>query len=129
MTLERIRNWYEKLPRSELDLPLVIVDGMAYSPRAVLAEVQKGTPLGNKMQGKVEMGTFSQEGEARELAKIRLKKVLEKKLDEPLVATYALGEKVTFTGRELMEEIQKETKVGKQWVEAEEAHMKRMIRK
>jgi hypothetical protein len=100
---------------------------MAYTPRVALAEVERGTPLGARLQALIESGrtgtTFEDE---KALAKVRLKQILAKYPPEkPIVATLGTAElpgKV-YTTQELMEEIEKETSRGMQWIQAQINHM------
>jgi len=45
MTLQFIENWFNNLPPKERDLPLVTLNGNAYTPRMVLNQVRDGTKL------------------------------------------------------------------------------------
>jgi hypothetical protein len=108
-----------------------MLEGMAYTPRAALAEVERGTPLGARLQALIEVGragtTFQDE---YSLAKIRLKEILARyPPDKPIVATLGTPQLPgkAYTARELMEEIQSETTRGKQWLQAEIAQMHRLM--
>ncbi|GAI07797.1 unnamed protein product, partial [marine sediment metagenome] len=58
MSLSKVRSWVDGLPKFERDLPLVILDNIAYSPNEVLSEVEAGTGLGAKLQGRVEVKAY-----------------------------------------------------------------------
>jgi len=80
MTLQVIRNWVSKLPPYELDMPIVMYNGVAYTPRQILEEVERGTQLGAVLQQMVESGTpvlgqnpALSQSELEELAKMRIK--------------------------------------------------------
>lgn len=120
MTLQLIYRWFSRLPPLERDLPLVVLDGRAYTPRAVLEEVRRGTALGERLQMAVESGALgASPREEEELAKLRLRAILSRyPPDAPIVATLGLPGRV-YTARELMEEVEGGTGVGAQWVRAE----------
>ena len=121
MTRELVSRWFDRIPEYERDLPLLVVNGVAYTPRATLQEVRRGTDLGRKLQSLVEAGRFGTE--ERTLAKLRLKTMLETMPEKPLVATLAIPPR-TFTPRELAEEVQRETDIGQTWIKGELAHMR-----
>lgn len=132
MTLSLVRRWFSRLPPLERDLPLLIVNGLAYTPRAVLQEVERGTALGARLQAMIEsgsLGTTLQEEVA--LAKLRLRMMLSRyPPDAPLVAT--LGgpglPSRAYTARELLEEVERGTDVGMQWVRAELERCRALLR-
>jgi hypothetical protein len=107
-------------------LPLLIHERYAYSPRQALTEIQKNTPLGRALQLLIESGCFgTSREEEKELAKIRLRKLFESMPEKPLFATLS-GK--TFTPKQLLEEIERNTGIGKAWVDAEISHMKRLVK-
>jgi len=59
VTLQLIRLWVSKLPPSELDMPIIMLNGVAYTPRQILEEVERGTQLGAVLQRMVETGAAS----------------------------------------------------------------------
>ncbi len=131
MTLEFVSRWFNRLPEYERDLPLLLVNGVAYTPRVALQEVMRGTALGARLQALIETGRFGtplQDEVA--LAKIRLKTLLTRyPPDKPIVATIGTPQLPgkTYTPRELIEEIERETAVGKQWIQGEIARMKSLM--
>jgi len=126
MTKQAVTNWYNKIPDAEKDLPLLIVEGNAYTPRMALSEVTRGTPLGNKLQNLIETKKFGTTYEQEELlAKIRRKQILESlPPDKPIYAT--LSGKV-FTPRQLLREIEANTPIGQQWIQEEIRRMKAIM--
>jgi len=124
MTLELVSRWFQKLPQYERDLPLLVVNGVAYTPRAALQEVRRDTALGRKLQTLIEAGRFG--AQEWTLAKLRLKKMLETMPEKPLVATLLIPPR-TFTPSQLAEEIQRETDIGKQWIRTETQHMRYLL--
>ncbi|MBA7493298.1 hypothetical protein ES702_03856 [subsurface metagenome] len=127
MTLTLVRRWFEKLPSYERDLPLLISNGMAYTPRATLDEVERNTELGRKLQSLIEMKTVGTlVGEEQTLAKLRLEELLKRMPDKPLFATLQIPPK-TYTPRELSQEVEMNTPVGRQWINAEKKQMSYLV--
>ena len=127
MTLARIRAWVQRLPPQELDLPVVIVNGISYTPRMILMEVQRGSPLGERLQVLVEAGRLGTTAlEEIQLAKIRLRELLQRMPEKPIIATLTVPPR-TFTPGQLLREIELETPVGRQWIQAELQHVKRIL--
>jgi hypothetical protein len=129
MTLARVSAWFNRIPSFEKDMPLLIVGGVAYTPRATLQEVQRGTSVGVQLQALVETGSFGTAVDVeRTLAKVRLEKVFS--TGDPnrlLVATLGtLGR--TYTTAQLLDEIRKETPLGQQWIAGEISHMRTLMR-
>ena len=125
MTREIVSSWFAKLPEAEKDLVLLIADGYAYTPRAAHAEVMRGSPLGDKLQRLIETGSFGTTySDEQTIAKMRLTEIMRTKPDKSLFAT--LSGKV-FTPTELLQEIQNDTDIGKQWVNTEISHMHRIV--
>ena len=109
------------MPPAERDLPLLVVDNVAYSPNDALAEVRAGTPLGRKLQTMIETGRWGTPDEVLEaLAAERLKKLYR---ERPVVRITIQGKK---TSKELIEEIEKRTKLGRELIESEIEYMKRL---
>jgi len=128
MTPRLVESWFNKLPPAEQDLPLLVVDGAAYSPRAALQEVRRGTELGRRLQALIESGSFGTPIEQEEeLAKIRLKQILQTMPEKPTFATLQLPGR-EYTPQQIAEEIQRGTNVGRQWIRAELAQMRYIIR-
>ena len=127
--LKRIREWVSRLPPQELDLPLIVLDGLAYTPRMVLAEVERGTTLGQRLQQLVEMRSFGTTmSEAYSLAKLRLKQILSRyPPDKPIVAALGVEGPIVYTPRELIEEIERGTPRGTQWIEGEINRMRYLM--
>lgn len=123
MTLEVIRRWYNNLPPEERNLPLIIYNGVAYSPHAILMEVERGTQLGEYLQRKVEMGSLgTTKEELKNLALIRLKMILSKyPPNTPLIASLTYPPKV-YTAQELLKELDKGTPIAERLIQTEEKH-------
>ena len=89
MSKEFVEKWYSKVPELERDLPIILVDGVVYTPREIYTEVVvKGSELGEKLQAKLEemhkkatsSNTFSYEDlrEIQQIAYERVKRVIDK---------------------------------------------------
>ena len=128
MSKDLVTKWFNKISSTEQNLPLLVLNGMAYSPRQTLDEVNSGSPIGNQLQALIEAGKFGTAVEdATALAKARLRaKLSVKPQDKPLFAslpTAGVGVKL-FTPAQLLQEINSGSKVGQQWVSNEIALMK-----
>lgn len=133
MTKELVTRWFNKLSVAERNKPLLILNGLAYTPQATFDEVMRGTPVGDKLQNLIEQGkygtTFEEE---QELMKQRLTMDLESKPPDKIlfVALSSSGAGIpvrTFTARQLLEEIKNGTTLGKQWLDNEASYMKRLM--
>jgi len=119
--VDAVSRWISRLPPAERNLPLLVVDNVAYSPNDALAEVRAGTPLGRKLQAMIETGRWGTPDEVLEaLAAERLKKLYR---ERPDVRITSQGKK---TSKELIEEIEKRTKLGRELIESEIEYMKRL---
>jgi len=125
MTVEIVEEWVNKLPRIERNQPLVIHGDRVYTPNEILAEVRAGTSLGSELQRIIEARAFTTVEEKYALAILRLKERL-KKLPE----TYKtlIGEKI-YTPSQLLEEIEKGTRVGRMLIEAEMTNLEEILKK
>ena len=126
MTLQVIRNWVSKLPPYELDMPIIMLNGVAYTPRQILEEVERGTQLGAVLQRMVEMGyaSLSQRDE-EELAKMRLRQLLSR--STALFARLSVTGAEVYTPQQILEEIERGTPIGRQWIEAEKSIIRRLL--
>ncbi|MCJ7470200.1 hypothetical protein MUO74_06855 [Candidatus Bathyarchaeota archaeon] len=128
MSKDLISGWFERLSDAEKNLPLLILGGVAYTPRAVYDEVMRDSPLGNQLQALVDRGSFGTSySDEQSIAKLRLTEIMRSKPDKPLFATLTLDGQRTFTPSELLQEIQNDTDVGKRWVSNEAEHMRRIV--
>jgi len=118
MSLELVRRWFDSLPEHERDLPLILVDGKVYTPREVLREVERGTPLGEKMQATLEMaisGSYTFE-ELRVIGKARAKEIAKRLPKDFSLIAIGKGE---VTRDEIIEMIQREESLGKSAIDYE----------
>jgi hypothetical protein len=121
MAKQLVQNWYNKLPSAERDLPLILLNGIVYTPTAAYNEVMRGSPVGNQLQTLIETGKFgTSPTDAQTIAKTRLQQWLQSQPQKPLFAT--LSNKV-YTPSQLLEEIQAGSSIGNQWVNNEISHM------
>lgn len=122
---ELVSAWINRLPEAEKDLPLLLVEGSAYTPRVAYNEVMRGSDLGNKLQALIESGRFGTTlSDEQTIAKLRLTEIMRTKPEKPLFAT--LSGKV-FTPTELLQEIESGTQIGQQWIQNEVSHMKAIV--
>lgn len=128
-TEKEIKKWVEKLPKSELDIPLIVTDDRAYTPNEVISQVRSRTELGKRLVTLdiKTIKTIPPEAQMHELAKIRLKMKLEKTPPKFAFGRYTLGKKVVYTADELMEEIQRETPVGQEFISTEKNLMRDLL--
>jgi hypothetical protein len=125
MTKEFVTNWISKLPEAEKDLPLLLLNGIVYTPRVAVQEILRGSPVGTQLQHLIESGSFGTTyTDEQTIAKLRLTEIMRTKPEKPLFAT--LSGKV-FTPSELLKEIQEGTSIGSQWVNNEVSHMKALM--
>ena len=126
MSKDLVQKWYNAISNQEKDLPLILVDGIIYTPTTAYNEVMRSSPVGLKIQELIETGRFGTTTEEEQtMAKIRLEQWLKSQPDKPLFAT--LSNKV-FTPSQLLEEIQSGTSIGEQWQKNEILHMKTLMR-
>jgi hypothetical protein len=115
MSKESIEAWVSKIPKLELNQPLIILGGTAYTPNQVLSEVSRGTALGNQLQEQIEKRQFTAAIDKYALALLRLRERYSKM---PSDARIAHGTRV-FSPQELLREIESGTPVGRSFIEAE----------
>jgi len=129
VSIELVRRWFSKLPESERDLPVIIYNGIAYTPRMILAEVERGTPVGEYLQRKLEEGSYGTTPEEEyRLAMIRLEQILRKyPPDKPVIGVLS-ARPIVLTPAQLLREIREGTPLGRMFVEAELRHVKRLLR-
>ena len=125
MTREIVSNWFNRLGEGEKDLPLLLLDNIAYTPRTAYNEVMRGSSVGDRLQALIETGRFgTSTSDEQAIAKTRLEQIMQTKPEKPLFATLS-GK--TFTPSQLLEEIRSDSDVGRQWVKNEIDHMKKLM--
>lgn len=119
MSLSKVRSWVDGLPVAERNLPLVVVNSIAYTPQEILAEVEAGTELGAKLQSKVESSTYGTPQTILEaLAETRLEKLLRER-PVTIVRLVVPGEKPELTAEETIREVKERTELGRKLLERE----------
>ena len=130
MTKQVVSNWYNKLSNAERNLPLLIYQGNVYTPQVAYDEVMRSSPLGDALQSLIEKQSFGTSAQDEEtVAKLRLTQIMRMKPNPDkvyLVALTNIGPK-TFTPSQMIEEIQNETDIAKQWITNEKSHMKMLV--
>jgi hypothetical protein len=127
MSRQLISNWFSKLGEPQKDLPLLLVNGIAYTPRAAYTEVINGTIIGTQLQALVETGRFGTSTlDEIAIAKARIRQSLQSKpQDKPLFATLPSGK--LFTPADILEEIESGTPFGQQYLNGEIAQMRNLV--
>lgn len=127
MSKELVSNWFGKLPIGERNLPLLLLDGIVYTPQATYDEVMRNSPIGQKLQQLIESGRFGTTAEDEQtIAKTRLEQIYAAKPpDQPYLATLS-GK--TFTPSQMIAEIQSDSAISHQWVNNEIQHMSALVR-
>ena len=115
MSKEIVNAWYSKIPKIERDQVLVICEGVAYSPNAVIEEVRKDSAIGMTLQKIIEERRFTDVLDKYALSVIRLKERLRKLPEEFGIVV----EGKRYSPKELLYEIENGTKVGRQFIETE----------
>jgi len=120
VTVEKLERWFNLLPRADRDLPFIVVEGKILTPREMLEEARGGTSLGLLAQRMWETRSTVYE---EKLVKERVKKWLARyPSDKPLY--YTIGIKRQLTPRQIMQEVEKQTPIGKQIKEVEASYLK-----
>lgn len=132
MSKDLVTKWFNKLSTEEQNLPLLVLNGLAYTPRQTLDEVTRGTPVGDQLQSLIEQGRFGTAAvDEQALIKMRLQMSLQKKQqDKPLFVSLPTAgvQPKAFTPAQLLQEINNNTAVGKQWINNEASYMQRLVR-
>jgi len=128
VSLKIIERWHSKLPDYEKSLPLIKLEGITYSPQQILQEVRNKTPLGEKLQKRVEGLRFGSTLEDEETAEERLVTLLEERPVRVAALTTPEEGKHELTSEELIERIKKKDKVGRSLLRTEVKHMTAMTK-
>jgi len=127
MSKELVARWYSKISETEKDLPLLLVDNYAYTPRMTYSEVMNGSALGTKLQALIESGRFGTSSlEETAIAKVRIQQILQSKPQDKIL--FATMSNKTFTPAQLLEEINSGTQIGQQWISGEISRMTSLVR-
>ncbi|MCD6148476.1 hypothetical protein J7J18_03830 [bacterium] len=118
MTVEKLRRWLELLPPQERNQPCLSVDGVWLTPEDMLREAEAGSSLGRKAQMIWETKGL---GTDEEMLKERIRRRLSRyPPDKPIFITL----RGKLTPRQILEEIESGTRLGKNWIETERAYLK-----
>jgi len=127
MSKELVNQWYNKISNVERNLPLLLVDGYAYTPQMAYDEVNNGSALGAKLQALIESGRFGTSSlEEVAIAKVRVRQILQSKPQDKIL--FATMSNKTFTPAQLLAEIESGTQIGEQWVQSEISRMTALVR-
>jgi len=131
MMLEKVERWVSRLPKSELEMPILELDGVLYTPLDILEEVRAGTELGERLQERWEelrrgIRTLHNDETMYELARVRLLKRLQ---ERPVrIMTLTAGMPTEITAEQLIRDIETGGDLGESLVKAEIKVVQRMIR-
>jgi len=114
VSLEAIRDWVSRIPKAELDMPSIPYQGKVYTPKQILEMAEAGT-LPEELQEKIKAGAFTTAEEVYQIGLQRVKKYLEQL---PPKLTLYVGTQ-PYTVKELLEEVEKGSPIGRAFVEAE----------
>jgi len=129
--LEKVERWVSRLPKSELEMPILELDGVLYTPLDILEEVRAGTELGERLQERWEelrrgIRTLHNDETMYELARVRLLKRLQ---ERPVrIMTLTAGMPTEITAEQLIRDIETGGDLGESLVKAEIKVVQRMIR-
>lgn len=131
MSKDLVSKWFTKISPVEQNMPLLVLNGLAYTPRQAYDEVMRGTLIGDQLQNLIETGRFGTAVEdEKALIKMRLRMSLQSKpQDKPLfvaLPTSGVQPKV-FSPAQLLEEIESGTAIGQQWINNEANYMRRIL--
>ena len=118
--------WARKIPRIERDQPLLVVEGRAYTPNEVVAEVRSGTETGRKLASTIEREDFTDIVDEYGVAVERLRKRLGDMPESMVVATLS-GER--YTPSEVRSQVDEGTSLGRALIAAEVSHIHDVLKK
>ena len=126
MSKELVNQWYSRISQTERNLPLLLVDGYAYTPQMAYDEVNRGSVLGARLQSLIESGRFGTSYlDEIAIAKVRLQQSLQSKPQDKILFATLSGK--TFTPSQLLQEIESGTEIGTQQINAEISHMRAIV--
>lgn len=110
---------HERIPKAEKDLPVVIYQGWGYSIGDIIAEVEAGTILGEVLKELPIMELSVELAKARLIAQFSGHPELE-------FGTYKLNGPTIYAAGQLIMEIENETEIGMQWINAQLRRMEKI---
>lgn len=132
MAKELVARWFNKIMPSEHNMPLLIVNGIAYTPQETYNEVMRGTPIGDQLQRLLETGKFGTATmDEQALVLMRARRELQgKPQDKPLwgvLPTSGLKTQLITPAQMLREIENPDSKLGKQYLTYEASFMRRIL--
>ena len=130
--LEAVRRWLRRLPPDERDMPILRYAGRSWTPRQILAEVERGTPLGRELQARLERLVLglSEEEIPLQLAEERLRVFLERFIEqfgeeEPVFITLSEG---AIPAGELLRQVRERRGLGAELLDSERKYVMSLLR-
>ena len=114
MSKEAIERWIKKIPKAELDMPSIPYKGQVFTPRQIHKMALAGT-LPDELQKLIEGKAFTTAEEVYKIGLERVRKYL-KKLPPNFIIYIGTQ---PYTVKELLEEIERGTPIGRAFVEQE----------
>jgi len=115
-----IRKWIKRLPKAELRMPILEVEGKYLSPLDILREAERGSRIGLLAQRMLEVSSPLSGLPIERLIEERLRLFLKRyPPDKPLFITLSR----TYTPRQILREIELKTEVGLHWIETEKKYL------
>lgn len=132
MTKELVTRWFNKISNEEKNMPLLVLNGLAYTPRQTFDEVMRGSEIGEKLQNLIEQGRFGTAlSDEKALIKERLRLSWQSKPQTQIkfVALPTSGLPVkAYTYAEMLRELDKPNYGAvKQFADHEANYMRRII--
>jgi len=59
--ITKIRKWFNKIPKYDRCLPLIVINGKELTPNKILHEVENNTSIGREFKRKLEVGEFDED--------------------------------------------------------------------
>ena len=123
MSFEAIEKWFSGIPKAERNMPVIPYEGQTLTPLQIYDMARNGT-LPADLQRKIEMRQFTTAEEIYKLGVERVKSYLE---SAPPNLTIYVGTK-PYTLKQMLEEVEKGSAVGRAFVEAEIRKWERLYR-
>jgi len=130
--LEAVRRWLRRLPPDERDMPILRHAGRSWTPRQILAEVERGTSLGRELQAQLERLVLglSEEEIPLQLAEERLRAFLERFIEQfgeekPVFITLSEG---AIPAGELLRQVRERRGLGAELLDGERKYVLSLLR-
>ena len=126
MSLETFTDWVLALPKADQDMPYMDIEGTMYSPRQLLKEAQKDTPIGKKALQLFAAGKFvgSPAGVSRRELAIERIKLRYGQLDpeKPVFFVLRTGDTQVMP-KEIIDAVEAKTDFGEEIIRMEEEYL------